>query len=139
MARTKQGGRSHCPISFGLDIFGDKWTLLVVRDLLLKGKKTYGEFLDSGEGIATNILADRLAWLEKQGIIRGSNDPRNRRSQIYRLTNKGTDLLPVLLEMIGWGAKYDPKTEAPPSFINKLRRDRRGLIRHILASLRFGS
>jgi DNA-binding HxlR family transcriptional regulator len=125
--------RSDCPVSFSLDIFGDKWTLLVIRDLLFVRKTTYGQFLDSPEKIATNILAQRLAWLEKHQILTRSRDPHHRQRRIYRLTRKGRDLLPILLEMIRWGAKHDPQTAAPPQFLRRLRRDRAALIREILA------
>ena len=92
--------RSQCPISTALDIFGDKWTLLVVRDLLFNEKKTYGEFLDSEEKIATNILADRLALLEMAGIISREKHPDSKLKILYKLTDKGIDLIPVLVEVI---------------------------------------
>lgn len=134
MARGKEGCRSGCPISFGLDIFGDKWTLLLIRDILFKGKRTYKDFFQSEEGIATNILADRLDWLEKQKILRKARDPKDHRGHVYGLTRKGIDLLPLMLEIIRWSAKYDPKTAAPTAFVRRLKTDREGLMRDILSS-----
>ena len=110
---------------------GDKWTLLVVRDLLFSGKRHYGEFLKSGEAIATNILADRLLKLEAGGIIRKSPDPEHGAKYVYSLTDKGLDLIPVMLELAAWGAAHDPKTGAPKAFIRRFREDREGLIKEI--------
>jgi len=125
--------RSHCPIAFALDIFGDKWSLLLLRDLLLKDKKRYGDFLTSEEKIATNILSERLARLESEGLITKSRDKTNRRQFIYSPTRKGLDLLPALLEISFWSAKYDPKTAAPPSVMRRIRADRDGFIREVAA------
>lgn len=113
--------RSFCPVAFALDKFGDKWSLLIIRDLMFRGKETYGEFLESTEEIATNILADRLKRLESEGIIKKSRDPNNGRRIIYRLTDKGLDLVPVLLSMIQWSAKHDPNTATPKEFLRKLK------------------
>jgi DNA-binding HxlR family transcriptional regulator len=127
--------RSGCPVSFTLDFLGDKWTLLVVRDILFKGMKYYGEFLNSGEGMATNILADRLEKLEQAGIIGWKTDPDHQGKAIYSLTEKGLDLLPMLLEMILWGAKHDPLTEAPKDFVAEIKKDREAVIRKIRKNL----
>lgn len=131
MRKTKPLRRSDCPISYFLDFLGDKWTLLVVRDLMFKGKRRYGEFLASSEGVATNILADRLAKLEAAGIITKSDDPEGRTKNLYALTEKGLDLTPVMLELVAWGAKHDPDTAAPKAFIRRLKQDREGLIKEI--------
>ena len=128
--------RSDCPISFALDIFGDKWTLLIVRDLMFKGKVHYGDFLESDEGIATNILADRLDTLERAGIIRKTPHPENKTKYIYSLTQKGIDLLPALIEIILWSARHDPKTAAPKNFVVQASRNRKKLIRQIEKRLR---
>jgi DNA-binding HxlR family transcriptional regulator len=125
MTRHKEGGRSHCPVSFALDVLGDRWTLLVVRDMLLFGKRTYSQFLASEEGIATNVLADRLGWLVRQGIV-------TKRGRGYQMTGKGRDLLPVLLELVKWSAKYDPHTAAPAPFVRRATADPAGLMRDIL-------
>lgn len=98
--------RSDCPIHFGLALFGDKWTLLIIRDLAFFGKRFYNEFLASPEGISTNILADRLQTLEKNGIIRKEKDETHKQKIVYSLTEKGTDLLPVLAAIKSWSDKY---------------------------------
>jgi len=128
--------RSKCPVTFALDRFGDKWSLLVVRDLMFRGKQTYGEFLDSGEGIATNVLADRLKCLESEGLIEKSRDPQNQRRFLYCLTEKGLDLAPVLLEMIRWSAKHDADTGTPKQFIDMLENDREGLLSKVRAGMK---
>jgi len=123
--------RSKCPVTFALDRFGDKWSLLVVRDLMFRGRETYGEFLESGEGIATNVLADRLKCLETEDLIEKSRDPKNKRRVLYRLTEKGLDLAPVLLEMMRWSAKYDADTGTPQAFLDMLENDMEGLIKKV--------
>ena len=84
-----------CPVAYGTDIFGDRWTLLVIRDMILHGKKRYGVLLDAEEKIATNILADRLKHLEAVGVVNKAQDPENRRSYIYSLTQKGLSLIHI--------------------------------------------
>lgn len=111
MAKAKRL-RSHCPVNFGLESFGDKWALLIVRDIVFRGKKTYGEFLKSEEGFATNILATRLQHLMEVGIIQKVSNSDDARSDVYLLTEKGLDLIPILFEMVLWSSKYDPKSEA---------------------------
>ena len=123
--------RSDCPIHFGLEVFGDPWSLLIVRDLMFKARTTYTEFLRAEEGIATNVLADRLALLEQQGIITAERDPTTGRATRYALTAKGIDLMPMMLEVIAWSAKYDPNTAAEPDFVRRLSFDRHGLEREI--------
>ena len=127
--------RSDCPISFALDTFGDKWSLLIIRDLMFKGKKYYGEFSQSDEKISTNILAERLERLETGGLISKARDSRNLSKYEYRLTPKGRDLLPVLLDVIAWSAKYDADTAAPKSFIRRLKHDRNGKTKEIIDKL----
>lgn len=127
----KKPKRSHCPIAFALDVFGDKWSLLVLRDLLFKGKKRYTEFLAAEEGIATNVLSERLARLEAEGLITKSRDKANLRQYIYAPTPKGLDLLPALLEIICWSAKHDPKTAATPAQIRPILHNREGFIREV--------
>ncbi len=94
--------RSSCPISSALDIIGDKWSLLIIRDMMFFGKKTFSEFAGSYEKIATNILAARLAGLEQTGLISKSKLPENKKTNIYALTQTGIDYLPVLIEVILW-------------------------------------
>jgi len=113
--------RSPCPIANTLDILGDKWTLLVVRDLLFLGKCLYGEFMQSGEGIPTNILADRLKRLEETGLVTKEPYQSNPVRHQYRLTRKGAELFPVLREIIRWANKHIPGTSVPPaSYLEKL-------------------
>jgi DNA-binding HxlR family transcriptional regulator len=133
---TKQKRRSDCPINFALEIFGDKWTFLIVRDLMFKGKHYYGEFLQMEERIATNILADRLALLEASGIVTKKLDKQHGSKQFYELTSKGIDLLPALTEIILWSAKYDKQTAADAKFISQVKKDRRGLFAKITESLK---
>lgn len=116
MPRNSSTCRSNCPINFALETFGDKWTLLIVRDLMFKGKQTYGELLQSDEKISTNILADRLKRLEEHGIITKSVAKKNGSSFNYALTSKGADFLPVMLEITAWSAKHDSMTNTPASF-----------------------
>jgi DNA-binding HxlR family transcriptional regulator len=116
---------SGCPLAFALDIFGDRWSFLILREMMLRGKKTYSEFLEIDEGIATNILADRLKHLETDGLIRKTRDPENRRSFIYTLTDKGRDLAPVIIEMILWSGKHDQRRSALRATVEKISKDRR--------------
>lgn len=98
--------RSDCPISCSLDIWGDKWSLLIVRDLIFFKERTYGDFLKSDEKIATNILAARLQMLEENGIISKSDHPESKAKVLYKLTSKGIDLLPLMIEINVWADKY---------------------------------
>ncbi|MBC8240292.1 MAG: helix-turn-helix transcriptional regulator [Alphaproteobacteria bacterium] len=115
-----------CPITFGLDTFGDRWSLLVIRDIMLQGKKTYSEFLEADEGISTNILADRLKHLETEGIIEKSRDPENYKSYLYALTEKGRDLAPIVLEIVAWSGKHDQRSCASRGILTKMTKDRTG-------------
>jgi len=102
--------RSECPLNASVEMLGDRWSLLIIRDMMLRGSRSYKEFLVSYEGIATNILADRLRKLEAHGIITAKQDPSDGRKRIYLLTPKGIDLAPVLTEMVLWAARHE-KTE----------------------------
>jgi DNA-binding HxlR family transcriptional regulator len=114
--------RSLCPISLALDIFGDAWTLLIVRDLMFKGMNTFNAFLNAGEGIATNVLADRLARLEACGLIDKTRDPDDARRYVYRLTSKGADLAPVLVHIVLWSARHTD-TDAPVEQVSAMAAD----------------
>ncbi len=127
--------RSMCPISTTLDILGDKWTLLIIRDLMFNGKRTYGEFLQSEEKIATNILADRLLTLEKNGIVEKRAFPGNKAKNLYQLTPKGIDLMPILLEIILWGDEYFEIPERVHRLAGEIRKDRNGMIKEIAKRL----
>lgn len=100
--------RSDCPIAYSLDYLGDKWVLLILRDLIFTNKSSYGDFLASEEKIATNILADRLSLLEQHGFISSAVSPEKKNKFIYSLTEKGIDLIPVIVELMIWGSKYNP-------------------------------
>ncbi len=126
---------SGCPIRFGMSHFGDKWSFLIIRDLMFKGRKYYYEFIEAGEGIATNVLANRLADLESNGIINKSRDPAKGSRFIYTLTQKGIELMPMMLAMMDWAEKYDAETEVPKDFIKKLRYDPGKLQQEILENL----
>ncbi|AZI43581.1 transcriptional regulator [Deinococcus psychrotolerans] len=112
MAQPSQQPRSGCPVSLGLDIFGDKWTLLIVRDLMFNGKRHYRELLHSAEGISSNILADRLKMLLAEGVITKADDPSHLQKVIYSLTEKGIALLPIVLAISEWSFEYRPVGEA---------------------------
>lgn len=107
---SKEDIRSHCAVNYGVEIFGDRWSLLIIRDIVFAGKKTYGEFLKSEEGISTNVLASRLAFLEEQGILSRTPSPADGRKDFYTLTEKGLDLVPILLDIVVWSARYDSKS-----------------------------
>jgi DNA-binding HxlR family transcriptional regulator len=126
-SNRKQDCRSHCPVNFGLEVYGDKWSLLIVRDIVFWGKKTYGEFLKSEEGFSTNILASRLLFLEEAGILNKTPHPVDKRRDFYGLTEKGIDLIPLILEIAVWSAKYDPLSYAKKmgSFASRLTKDRK--------------
>lgn len=127
--------RSTCSIAFGLDILGDKWSLIIVRDLALRGKSSYGDFLKSEEKIATNILASRLLLLENNGIIRKSVDFADRRKERYALTEKGIALLPVLLELLIWGSAYFTESESPKWLVAEAKKDRDALVKVIESNI----
>lgn len=127
MPTTKN--RSECPISCTLDIFGDKWSLLIIRDLMFLKSCTYGDFQKSEEKIATNILASRLKALEENGIIKKSKHPESKAKVLYKLTQKGIDLLPILVEINLWGDKYFgiPKELEPT--LQAIKKDKKGFIK----------
>jgi len=122
--------RSACPVSVSLDVFGDRWSLLIVRDLMIRGFRTFKEFQGSGEGIATNILADRLCKLAAAGLISAETDDADRRRITYRLTEKGIDLAPVLLELLLWGARHQ-ETAAPCALIDTMAKRRELIIAEV--------
>ena len=115
--------RSGCPVSISLELLGDRWSLLIIRDLMVRGFRTFKDFQGSSEGIATNILADRLKKLEAAGIVSAEEEESDGRKVNYRLTEKGIDLAPVLLELLVWGARYE-ETAAPPGLAEQLVKQR---------------
>jgi DNA-binding HxlR family transcriptional regulator len=118
---------STCPINASLIVLGDRWSLLIVRDLLFAGYRTFNQFLRSGQGIATNILADRIKGLLDAGILTKESDPGDGRKWIYSLTAKGVDLAPVLLELSKWGSTYENGV-APPGVLERWDTDRAGFL-----------
>jgi len=104
--------RSHCPINVFIESFGDKWTLLILRDMIFRGKKSYGEFLKSEEGFATNILSARLEHLKSEGLLKKIEDPSDARKSHFLLTEKALDLIPILFGMMVWSEKHDSKSLA---------------------------
>ena len=122
--------RSDCPVSNSLEIVGDRWSLLIVRDLMIRGLRTFTEFQESDERIATNILTDRLRKLERAQILTAETDPEDRRRVSYRLTEKGVDLAPVLLELLVWGARHE-NTGAPSGLIEKMTKRREPILAEV--------
>jgi DNA-binding HxlR family transcriptional regulator len=125
--RSKSGPRrSACPVSVSLDILGDRWSLLIVRDLMVRGYRTFSEMEHDGDGIATNILSDRLRKLEAAGILGAESTP-DGRSNIYRLSEKGIALGPVMLELLIWAARHEA-TGAPCEVIDHLANNRQAVL-----------
>lgn len=100
--------RSNCPINLAVEVIGDKWTLLIIRDLMFEDKRHFREFLGGEENIASNILTDRLSMLETEGIVSKKKDLTHKQKFLYSLTAKGIDLLPVIIELGAWSMKYQP-------------------------------
>ena len=130
--------RSGCPIAISLDLFGDKWSLLIVRDLLFQRPRSYRDFAEAAEGIATNILADRLAKLEIAGIISRVPDPEDGRKVLYGLTEKGLALAPVMAEMGRWAVTWE-KTAAPDEVARRIRTDPEGFVARLTKSWEGGN
>ena len=140
MKSANKALRSHCPINYALEAFGDRWALLILRDIVFRGKRTYGAFLSSEEGFSTNILASRLERLTTAGILLRSGDERDRRKAVYTLTQKGLDLIPMLFEMVLWSAEYDEQSEARriPGLVREIRENNRALSRGMVDKVRRG-
>jgi len=117
-----------CPIRYSAEILADKWTFLILRDLMFRGKKSYNAFLQSSEKISTNILADRLQKLEGFGLIDKTKDRNNRKFYIYSLTQKGIDLIPVMFSFFEWSLKYDDQTFLSQKKIDAIRQNSKSLI-----------
>ncbi|MDR0269765.1 helix-turn-helix domain-containing protein [Paenibacillus sp.] len=130
--------KSHCPINFSLESFGDNWSLLIIRDIIYFGKNTYGEFMESDERISSNILASRLAQLELKGILDKKPHATDKRKEVYFLSDKGLDLIPLLLELADWGAQHDAETDAPQNWISAVKADRESMIRLIRDTVQGG-
>jgi|GEM_PF-197478 len=122
--------RSGCPVSISLEVFGDRWSLLIVRDLMVRGHRTFKEFAESGEGIATNVLSDRLKRLQRAGIIVADEEASDLRRVHYQLTEKGISLAPVILELLIWAAHHE-ETGAPCGVIEHMARNREQLLKEV--------
>lgn len=127
--------RSDCPISSSLDIWGDKWSLLIVRDLMFAKECTYGDFLKSDEKIATNILASRLLILETNRIITKHNHPESKAKVLYKLTQKGVDLLPLMIEINLWADKYFTLPIERKAMLEEVKKDKEAFIRNQTVAL----
>jgi len=136
MGRSEQPKRSTCPISFALEIFGDRWTLLVLRDLLLKSRRRYRELLAGEEGIATNVLADRLRRLEQKGLIRKEQDQQDARQYVYKPTRLAVSVVPMLIEMTVWGARNSKDTTVDRDLLRRFDKEREQLILDLQAKVR---
>lgn len=134
----RSANKSHCPINYSLELVGDPWALLIIRDIVYFGKKTFGEFLHSEERIATNILTSRLRLLEQRGVLRRQQSGEDRRKDVYTLTEAGVALIPVILELAQWGATHDPLTDAPPEWIELVRSDKENMTLLISDTVRQG-
>ncbi|MBD0403500.1 helix-turn-helix domain-containing protein [Flammeovirga sp. EKP202] len=128
--KKKENFRSDCPISSALDLFGDKWSLLVIRDLVYFGERTFKDFSNADEKISSARLSDRLCKLEVLDLIIKSNHPTNKKVFVYRLTEKGMDLFPVIAEYVRWSNKYlnDHINEPAKQFSKQLEEDREGTL-----------
>jgi DNA-binding HxlR family transcriptional regulator len=127
--------RSDCPVSSSLDIFGDRWSLLIVRDLMLYKTRTYGDFTKSAEKIATNILASRLQVLEENGIIVKLPYPDNKVKGLYKLSPKGVDLVPALIEIALWGGKHLSNDDQCSPFLNEVKKNKTKFLKNTMAKL----
>jgi|SRR3989338_3766887 len=127
--------RSCCPVANSLDVLGDRWTLLVIRDLMFTNKHEYSEFLCCPEAIATNILSDRLKRLMANDVIACKPHPKHKTKKLYYLTPKGKDLLPILVELIVWGAAHRATPGMPKARFEKVRRDPKKFMRDTLKQL----
>jgi len=136
MNDTESEFRSRCPISLALDVIGDRWSLLIVRDLMFAGKRYYRELLRSDEGISTNILAERLARLVDVGVLSKTDDPTHKQKAVYSLTPMGIDLLPIVAQLGIWGRKYRPVTAETGAQAKQLEKGGPALLRKIQADLR---
>ncbi len=127
--------KSNCPQYLGLDVFGDKWTLLIIRDLMIENKRHFREFLQSKEKIASNILTNRLNALEKEGIIVKKEDPSHKQKIIYSLTQKGVDLYPIMMEIARWSIKHKPVDKKDAQKANKILKGGRNAQLKIMAEV----
>jgi DNA-binding HxlR family transcriptional regulator len=140
MKKRKSKLRSHCPVNYGLEAFGDRWALLILRDIVFRGKRTYGEFLKSEEGFATNILASRIDHLIEEGILQRETHTTDGRKDIFSLTEKGLELIPMLFEMVLWSSKYDSQSEANriTRLVELIRKNNRTISQQVMEKVKRG-
>ncbi|WNJ19085.1 helix-turn-helix domain-containing protein [Pontibacter sp. G13] len=131
----KKEPRSHCSINLALEVFGDKWTLLIIRDIMLGDKRHFREILQSDERISSNILTTRLNMLEEQGIITKQKDDSHKQKFLYSLTAKGIDLLPVITAMAEWSLKHEPVDEVSSQHTQALVDGGAPLVRQFMKTL----
>lgn len=127
--------RSDCPIGLTLDVVGDRWSLLIIRNMMFGDAHTYKELAAFPEKIATNVLAERLVRLEEAQIIRKVADPTDGRKYRYELTEKGVDLMPIILDMITWGMKYNPEAHYPKAAVDRIVARKDDLLRTACGSV----
>ncbi|MEM1000075.1 MAG: helix-turn-helix domain-containing protein [Bacteroidota bacterium] len=131
--------RCDCPITSALDVLGDRWTLVIVKQMLMEGRCTFKDFVESDEAIATNILSARLKLLEKVGIISKSKPPHNKKTNLYRLTERGIALAPIIAELAFWSdqhlREFNPIIADTPE-MEFLRQDRAGFARVLESNYR---
>jgi len=135
----REENKSQCPINFTVEIFGDTWSLLIVRDMLALGKNTFGEFLESKERIGPSVLTERLAHLERKGIISKEASQTDKRKFIYSITEKGLALIPIVYEIAIWGSNNSPNPDAPDVWFQALRHDRGEVVRLWTEAVKSGS
>jgi DNA-binding HxlR family transcriptional regulator len=120
--------RSDCPVNFAVEVLGDSWSLLIIRDMITIGASTFGDFIGSDERIGTSVLAQRLAGLERNGVIRKESDAADRRRTRYALTPAGIDLIPLLYDLKAWGTRTNPETDGGPGWPEALKLDRETVV-----------
>ena len=130
MPGKQKNRRSGCPVSIALEAFGDRWSLLIVRDLMVRGFRTFKEFQQSGEGIASNILADRLRKLQAAGLLVAEAEGKDGRKLNYRLTGKGIDLAPVMLDLLVWSARHE-HTGLPCAMVEQMAANRERVLAEV--------
>jgi DNA-binding HxlR family transcriptional regulator len=133
---VKKRSPTICPIVFSLDIFGDKWSLVILRDILLRNKNHFREFLASDEKIASNVLSDRLESLVREGLLTRESDETNKSAAIYKPTKKALELLPMIFELMRWGIVYNPNVDTSGPVMRRFMSDPEGLQKWILEKFR---
>jgi DNA-binding HxlR family transcriptional regulator len=133
MPKNSQSHRSSCPLACGLDLLGDKWSLLIIRDLLLTNRAEYSHFLNAGDGISTNILSDRLDQLQKDKLISKKAHPDHGKKFIYSPTSKARALTPIIIELVLWADEHIEGAKAPRALLQKINDDKQGLIDRLMA------